>query len=339
MKRINLRRISGAFKALVLGLPALLIAQQASAQTCPAGGREVLAQVVALDQPVMFNRLGASNVNGMIYSLRRDVVQKGGLFTCTKKNGGTYDSIDGSCGTFSFSLSDSMCRSDIDGRQDYTADADELSSGSCGAPTKSATGIGSPLHPEASGGVLSAGNVALRPDKRPRPLVLRVREGDCLTVQFTNLLAPVRNPVHLNDLPLDIPPRFNVFIDDQVAERRASIHFNGVEYLDGPGASDGAFVGENADSTAAVGQTRTYTLYAPKDGAYMVRGMASTLGSDANQGNASNLLLGQLIVEPKNSAIYRSQVANEELDLATVGTTASGHPQLDYNATYPVAYP
>ena len=38
-----------------------------------------------------------------------------------------------------------------------------------------------------------AGNVRLKPGKRPRPLVLRANEGDCLTVNFTNLLTPTRD--------------------------------------------------------------------------------------------------------------------------------------------------
>ena len=33
----------------------------------------------------------------------------------------------------------------------------------------------------------------LRSDKRPRPLVLRANEGDCLEVTFTNLLSPETN--------------------------------------------------------------------------------------------------------------------------------------------------
>ena len=36
--------------------------------------RTVTANVVAIDQPVMFNRLGAQNINYMVYALRRDVV-------------------------------------------------------------------------------------------------------------------------------------------------------------------------------------------------------------------------------------------------------------------------
>ena len=39
---------------------------------------------------------------------------------------------------------------------------------------------------------LPPGNVHLRRDKRPRPLVLRMNVGDCLRVEFQNLLAPSR---------------------------------------------------------------------------------------------------------------------------------------------------
>ena len=35
-----------------------------------------------------------------------------------------------------------------------------------------------------------AGNVRLRSDKRPRPIVLRMNSGDCLKITFTNLLSP-----------------------------------------------------------------------------------------------------------------------------------------------------
>src|SRR5947209_2983162 len=37
---------------------------------------------------------------------------------------------------------------------------------------------------------LQAGRVMLLPDKRPRPLTLRVNKRQCLEIQFRNLLAP-----------------------------------------------------------------------------------------------------------------------------------------------------
>src|SRR5688572_1276250 len=81
----------------------------AQAQTPPTTcERTVKADVVALDQALIYNRLGAINPAGMIYALKRDVV-----------------AIDPSKG-------------------------------------------------------LVAGNVQLRPGKRPRPIALRMNVGDCL---------------------------------------------------------------------------------------------------------------------------------------------------------------
>ncbi|MGH9194578.1 MAG: hypothetical protein ACRD1T_02415, partial [Acidimicrobiia bacterium] len=41
----------------------------------------------------------------------------------------------------------------------------------------------------APGGPLTPGKVMLRPDKRPRPMVLRANAGDCLQISFQNLLG------------------------------------------------------------------------------------------------------------------------------------------------------
>src|SRR5438270_11837057 len=47
-----------------------------------------------------------------------------------------------------------------------------------------------PCDPAETGGKLVAGKVMLRQGKRPRPIVLRMNVGDCLRIQFANLLAP-----------------------------------------------------------------------------------------------------------------------------------------------------
>src|SRR6186997_2297144 len=52
--------------------PGLLLAQNAPA-TC---NRTIYANVIALDQPLMMNRLGAAIPGGMIYALARDVVDR-----------------------------------------------------------------------------------------------------------------------------------------------------------------------------------------------------------------------------------------------------------------------
>lgn len=46
-----------------------------------------------------------------------------------------------------------------------------------------------------TGTQIGPGNTQLRPDKRPRPIVLRVNQGDCLQVTFTNMLTPNRKGV------------------------------------------------------------------------------------------------------------------------------------------------
>jgi len=233
--------------------------------------RNVTADIVAIDQPVLFNRLGASNVNGMIFALRRDVVDK----------------------------------------------TTGLPLGVPGGPT-----------------TLSAGQAQLRPDKRPRPLVLRVRKGDCLIIHLENLLAVAANPN--NAMPNDPAgdPRFNVQINEQVTERSISLHVAGMQWHRGP-QDDGSFVGKNADSTVPQGGHATYELYAANEGAFMARGLASTVGSDANQGNSSNELFGQVVIEPAGAQSYRSQVTEEELRLATTGHSDSGQPIVDYEAHYP----
>jgi hypothetical protein len=57
-----------------------------------------------------------------------------------------------------------------------------------------------------SGTVAGPGNAQLRGNKRPRPIVLRVNEGDCLLVNFTNYLDP--NRAHVEQLQfLNTPNR------------------------------------------------------------------------------------------------------------------------------------
>jgi hypothetical protein len=107
--------------SLLLVLPSfvllLLMTVSTQAQTTPVCERTIKADVVALDQVIMFNRLGAVNPAGMIYALKQDVV--------------AIDSTKG----------------------------------------------------------IVAGNVKLRGDKRPRPIVLRLNIGDCLRINFQNLLS------------------------------------------------------------------------------------------------------------------------------------------------------
>jgi hypothetical protein len=157
------------------------------------------------------------------------------------------------------------------------------------------------------------GNVRLKDGKRPRPIVLRVNEGDCLQVNFQNLLSASR-------------PNNN-----SSATRTASIHVNGLDYV-GSIASDGANVGRNASSLAAPGDTKTYTWYAKKQGQYLMYSMGANAGGEGDNGQPGLGLFGSVNVEPKGSKWYRSQVTAAQLKAATTGQNPNKTPIINYEA-------
>ncbi|HZM98857.1 MAG TPA: hypothetical protein VFB70_05665, partial [Pyrinomonadaceae bacterium] len=177
--------------------------------------RTIKADVVAIDQAIMFNRLGAMNPNGMIYALRQDVV-----------------AIDATKG-------------------------------------------------------LVAGNVRLRSDKRPRPIVLRMNTTDCLRITFTNWLSPSA-------------------LKDQPATRSAGIHVIGME-PSGIG-SDGSNVGSNAPSLVPPGGSTIYTLTATREGNNLMYSTGATTGGEGDGGTLAHGLFGSVNVEAAGAEWYRSQV-------------------------------
>ncbi len=256
-KKMQKRLPGGAIIASMLGLLTVVSGETQAAVACQ---RTVTADVVAIDQPVVFNRLGAQNVNYMIYALRRDVVN-------------TLTNL-----------------------------------------------------PLTNGGAAVPGQVALRADKRARPLTLRVAAGDCLQVNFQNLLTPVANPFNAA-----IP---QLQLNNQVADRHAGFQPLGLQLATGI-ADYSANVGKNANNLANSGESRTYTFFAEKEGAFMVYSYGAPFGGEASGGNIGVGLFGVVNVEPANARFYRSQATEEERRLATIGTTANGQPILDYEARYP----
>jgi manganese oxidase len=260
---MNTRNASRRLQLLCAGVVALLAVSSAHAQTSPPTTceRTVKADVVALDQALIYNRLGAINPAGMIYALKRDVV-----------------AIDPSKG-------------------------------------------------------LVAGNVQLRPGKRPRPIALRMNVGDCLQINFTNLLAP--DPANVNSFAADNAP----------ATRTASAHIMGLQLV-GTIASDGSNVGQNPSSLVAPGASATYTYIAQREGNHLVYSTAATTGGEGDGGSLAMGLFGSVNVELKGAEWYRSQLTAEEMALATAknadGTpqkTANGQPILNYDAVYPAGHP
>lgn len=139
-----------SFAALILLIFSWSVPSNAAAQPVgsplPACQRTIEADIVAIDQPLFLNRLGASLPGGMIYALRRDIVA------------GPH------------------------------------------------------------GSEIVAGNAQLAPDRRPRPLVLRMRVRDCLHIKFQNLLSPTA----LGPSPLTTPcDGINIYPEQTCTAKRA----------------------------------------------------------------------------------------------------------------------
>lgn len=252
--------------------------------------RSLVANVVAFDQPLMFNRLGAQNVNGMIFALREDVVDD-------------------------------------------------------------------QLVPLNRGGAAAPGKVSLRPDKRPRPLVLRVAAGDCLTVNLQNLLAYQANPHSADDLA-EAPDGAEGAdgaegdaagggghadgplgqADDQVSDRHVGFSVSGMQAVNSI-QDIASNVGRNGNFLVPPGASRSYTLFAEREGVFAATSQGATFGGEGSSGNVANGLYAQVIVVPKNGRTYRNVVTEEEMRLATTGRTPTGQPVIDYEARYPQREP
>jgi hypothetical protein len=226
--------IAGLFACVVWGESAALGAEPREIR------RKIVADVVAIDQPYFYNRLGAYAPDGMIYALERDVI-----------------------------------------------------------PT------------DSNSTSLAPGKVRLRPDKRPRPLVLRVNVGDLLEVHFTNLLqatSPSPNGATTRYSGLSV---FGMELVDEVDKDHKSTE---------PGnAHSGSFIGRNptslvppASNGVGPGQKKTYRFYAAAEGTYLIAPYADTTGAQSTSG-----LIGAVNVQPESAEYYRSQVTREDLRAAT----------------------
>ncbi len=236
-RRIFALASAALLAAVLVALPALAQVGGGAPVPVPAGCANVVtADVVAIEQPIFYNRLGTFQPDGKIYALSRDVVQQGSSYR-------------------------------------------------------------------------------LRSDKRPRPLVLRVNEGDCLEITLTNRLSD---------------------------PRPAGIHVVGMQWVNGP-QDDGSNVGQNGSSLLTPGNSTTYKLYAEREGGYLLYNTGTMLGGEADNGTISYGLFGAVNVEPKGSEWYRSQVSRADMDLAVkeykTGPDGKPYPVIDYKATYPLGHP
>ena len=236
-----------AYLFLVVGTPSVLAQHSAAAPVKAKYKRVIKAQVVALEQPIWFNRLGAWLPGGMIYALKRDVVPKS-----------------------------------------------NPSGPSCADPAATCT----------------AGNVMLRPDKRPRPMVLRANVGDLLEIELTNYIS---NPANC---PASTPPPPPL---GQTCTRNAGVHVAGLELVKSI-QDDSSFVGAN-DPTGLVAPCQTancktgiFHYFAKAEGNFFLYSFDDATG---NIGQWDTGLFGAVNVQPETAEWYRSQVTNKDLKAAT----------------------
>ena len=312
---------SGAALGILAGVTLAIGATPAiAAISC---NRTVTADVVSIDMPIANSRLGASNVNGMMYALRRDVVPinsalAGGISALISTTQ-TVTNEDGTTTTVTTQRRNAKLRDDKRPR-----------------PLVLRVAAGDCLDVKFQNLVAPA----------PNPLNAPVdRDG----------IGNDPNPVTQDGLP-----QVTVFVDEQVRDRRTGFHANGMQLRTLGGiANDGSFVGKNPSSLMAPGQSTTYRLFAEREQVYQIVSHGALVGSDANQGNTANGLFGQIIVEPKGAKVYRNTVTEEEMRLATrtasrtsaacpkLGAVASGtqrycetlqgHPVLNYEARFPTS--
>src|SRR5215471_817323 len=173
-------------------------------------------------------------------------------------------------------------------------------------------------------GPLTAGHVMLRPDKRPRPIVLRMNVRDCLQVNFENLLASVPSvgtgaaapfdPTHLQTQ--DDPDPANS-LTSQPATRMAGVHVMGME-LKQSIDDDASWIGGNPSSLAAPGEKKIYRFCAVAEGAFLLYSTGANIGyQDGFGGQLMQGLFGSVTVQPEKAEWYRSQVTRTDLDMAT----------------------
>ncbi|MBV9494780.1 MAG: hypothetical protein JOZ54_11090, partial [Acidobacteria bacterium] len=173
----------------------------------------------------------------------------------------------------------------------------------------------------------SKGNAWLREGKRPRPIVLRANVGDCLQIEFTNLLSEtVANQPGIKGV--------------QPATRYASIHVAGMQVVQTMN-DDGSFVGVNGNSLAAPGEKKIYLLRATAEGTFLLNSEGAAWGglnfpNDGAQVTAG--LFGAVNVEPADSVWLRSQITNADMLKAvdktkgTNGFTPMGQPILNFDS-------
>lgn len=251
------------FRSLAIQAAALAALAAMPVEAAPDGGgggrpadppaRTIHADVVAINQPLVYNRFGSTNPWGMIFALR--------------------DHVEGCART---------------------------PSGEVESPEK-----------------CKPGKAMLKKSYRPRPLVLRVNEGDRLIIHFQNLLMHYSPPA--GGAPKAEEPRVadaggeaedGITIPDppnDPATRLAGISVVGLTTLNGTSAKATGLYG------IAPGERTEYQFIAGKPGSHFFASQAAVEGGEGDGGSLTHGLFGMVVVEPRGARAYRSQVTAQDM--------------------------
>ena len=131
---------------------------------------------------------------------------------------------------------------------------------------------------------LVPGNVQLRPDKRPRPIVLRMNVGDCLESIYKIFCTM---PHCAN------PPPAHSFSSCEGSEFGRQDPFRRLN------------VSKNPSSLVAPGGIETYTYIAEREGNHLLYLTAATTGGEGNGGSLAMGLFGSVNVQVDDAEWYR----------------------------------
>ena len=287
-----------------------------------ACARVLKAEVVALEQAVVLNRLGAFNPAGMLYALREDVVFEDGSALTDDKWLRAPGHVQLRSGKRARPL---VLRAN-------EGDCLEVTLHNLLAPA---------VDEQRSGGPALYGGKVVAHAEDPPGVVYRKdgRSGREL----------VRPTAISNDLPFTRGVTFHVTgLEYQpIAAAQCPLSTPGRDWVCGYGQGD---VGRNSSvvhpatpeplaqtlraqgGTAYPGQSAVYRFRVQREGTYFAYSNAATVGGEGDGGQLGLGLFGAVNVQPRDSTWYRSQVTHEDL-LAATRTVAGAHPyrEIDYD--------
>ncbi|VAW61904.1 hypothetical protein MNBD_GAMMA10-2472, partial [hydrothermal vent metagenome] len=324
--------------------------------------RIVNVNMVALNQPFWFNRMGASQLDGMIYALASDVVLTSDMQTPLTQ------SSDWVSGNYANLISKVTLRSDKRPRpvvlRSNVNDCLEITftnllKGFNGAPTSTDyAGVhiegtevfSAPINQWYEDLDVFLGKTLPEIDskiKQNEKTLVKLEEAKLLLHVLEDIFKHHSSVVvllkQLDELTgiAEEAELTELFAQLELAELikqaktlvSADTGVGGIE-------NDAAFIGKNSNHLAAPGEQKVYSLFIPAQGAFVLNSPADNF-SNNQAGQTTAGLFGALNVQPEGAEYYRSQVTEVVMNLATQKGddnkplfAQTGQPLINYQAVY-----